>query len=98
MQMTPKRLVLSAATLIAALLFVSSPVTAEVVSNQDLPVAFAFPNPCNGETVTLSGTIHSQTRVTINANTTHVGIHQNFNDVKGVGLTTGAKYVLNAAV
>src|SRR5437899_2003521 len=95
MQMIPKRIVLSVATLIAALLFISSPTMAEVITNsiQDLPVAFSVVNACNGETVTLSGTVHSQTRVTMNANTIHIGAHQNFQDVRGVGLTTGVNYV-----
>src|SRR4051794_1543183 len=64
------------------------------VFNADVPVSFTVTNPCNGEDVLFSGTAHVLVDITINGNTAHLGVNTNFQDLSGVGLTTGAKYQL----
>jgi len=74
----------------------SMPARAAVVTNQDVSGPGATLNPCNGDTVTFSGTEHLLiTSTTDSAGGTHVDIHSNFADVHGVG-TDGTAYTLNA--
>jgi hypothetical protein len=62
--------------------------------NVDIPVSFTVVNPCNGEPVVFSGTVHEEAHETINGSTAHLEIHFNFQDVSGVGTVTGATYVI----
>jgi hypothetical protein len=70
-------------------------VRAEAVQNHDVPLVSSIVNPCNGETVTITGNGHEVDRVTVNGNTFHIGTHFDAGGVKGVGQTTGAKYSTN---
>ena len=55
-------------------------------------------NPCNGEVVSLSGTVNLRSHVTIDQNGgIHFNIHENTQGLSGTGLTTGAKYQVNSA-
>lgn len=51
-------------------------------------------SPCNGETIELSGTFSGQTtELTVNGEVIHGSIHNMVRET-GIGLTTGARYVL----
>jgi hypothetical protein len=50
-------------------------------------------NPCNGEVVNLSGTIH----VAVYVDENQFRIHTNWQDIVGVGVTSGAIYQANEA-
>jgi hypothetical protein len=65
---------------------------AEVVFNDDCSIFASIINPCNGETVILSGSAHQVERVTDNGNTLHIGVHFEGDRLSGVGLTSGPKY------
>jgi hypothetical protein len=65
---------------------------ADVTFNGDIPIKASVVNPCNGETVVLTGSGHEVVRLTLNGNTIHAGVHVDVGGVSGVGLTTGAKY------
>jgi hypothetical protein len=69
---------------------------AEVLINEDVPIEKTLDNPCTGEKVLLSGRAHQLLRVTENGNTYHFGRHFNAAGVTGVGVTSGARYVLGA--
>jgi hypothetical protein len=69
---------------------------AEVLINEDVPIEETLDNPCTGEEVLLSGRAHQLLRVTENGNTYHFGRHFNAAGVTGVGVTSGARYVLGA--
>ena len=58
-----------------------------------VPIEFTLYDPCNGEFVDIAGTIHtvSHTRARANGGS-HVGFHQNFANVTGVGETSGTEY------
>jgi hypothetical protein len=52
-------------------------------------------NTCNGDSISLTGTFHSETTFSTNPNNT---IHMSFNSTEnatGIGTPSGAKYVLN---
>ena len=69
---------------------------AEVLINEDVPIEEALDNPCTGEEVLVSGRAHQLLRVTENGNTYHFGRHFNAAGVTGVGVTSGARYVVGA--
>jgi hypothetical protein len=56
------------------------------------PVVGATVNPCNGETIEVSGYFHIVTTTTTTATGTTTKVHLNTAAVQGVGLDTGAKY------
>jgi hypothetical protein len=66
-------------------------------TNEWLDISGNQPNPCNGEDTFLSGKLHVVTTQSTNGTVTTIKLHENFNDLKGVGLTTGDRYHLNAA-
>lgn len=70
---------------------------AEVILNDEVPIDTITDNPCNGELVLIQGKAHELLRVTENGGTYHFGRHFNAAGVTGVGLTSGARYVLSAA-
>src|SRR5437667_10202403 len=50
-------------------------------------------NPCNGEDVNVSGNVHVTIGATIDGNGgSHLRIHINNQDVRGIGLDTGSRY------
>jgi hypothetical protein len=82
--------------LLAALVFLT-PLSAEVVTNEKVPLSFGVFVPCAaggaGEIVLLSGNLHILTAVTIDANGgLHIKEHFQPQGISGAGLTTGDKY------
>jgi hypothetical protein len=63
--------------------------------NFDVPVSGAVPNECTGEDVFINGTMH--VKQTDNSSLTGLKsqIETNLTGVKGTGLVTGARYVMN---
>ena len=52
-------------------------------------------NPCTGESFLAQGEIHTTTQQSISADgRLHVTMHTNLQNVKGFGLTSGARYVV----
>jgi hypothetical protein len=75
----------------------SAPALAATVFNVTNPVSFSTGNPCNGELVTVSGSVHNTFRLTFDGSGgVHVGFHANFQDVIGVG-SFGNKYQIPLA-
>ena len=66
-------------------------------TNEWQPISGIAVNSCNGEDVFLSGSVHLVTTMSTTNAGTRFTIHENFNDLQGEGLTSGAKYHLNAA-
>jgi hypothetical protein len=57
------------------------------------PIAVTIPNPCNGDLVSLTGTLHEQFHITIDsAGGANLEDHFNPQDVTGTGSPSGAKY------
>ena len=80
--------------LVAFLFAVSATATADVTLNQDIPTPItAITNPCNGETVTLSGTFHVLVATTSDGNGGfHMVMKDNAQNLTGIGQTTGTNY------
>jgi hypothetical protein len=87
------------AALVVSLLLVARVALAEDILNLDLPASTTTFDPCTGEDVLLSGTIHLIFRVSADsAGGLHIGLYQvNAKDIKGVGLTSGTVYVDNGS-
>jgi len=89
------RSVLSAAATLLAVIALITPASAEVLSNQTVPISGTVVNACNGESVAFTGQEHLLFRLTFDQNG---GIHLGFNQnarATGQGADTGAKYSLN---
>jgi hypothetical protein len=68
-----------------------------MVTNEWTPFGFTTNNPCNGEIVPFTGKVHTLLHGgSTPGASTHAEMHFNFY-LEGVGLTTGTKYVSNAA-
>jgi len=81
------------AALIVSLVLVTRPARADVIINEDCPIEFCVWNPCTCEYVQFCGVIHLVIRVTEDgAGGCHLGVHENFHDVEGVGCTSGECY------
>jgi hypothetical protein len=83
-------------TLLSANLKLAS--AAGTKTNEWLDISGNQPNTCNGEDTFLSGRVHFVLTESTNGNITTIKLHENFDDLKGVGLTTGDRYHLNAAI
>lgn len=60
------RRTLLSVSLVAVLALAASPSSAEVIENESVPFdGLQVPNPCNGELLTLEGSMHSVSRVTV---------------------------------
>jgi len=57
---------------------------------------FSF-NNCNGDVVAVAGKLHEVFTVTDNGTSLDFKVHVNYDDLKGVGVPSGAEYHLNAA-
>jgi len=89
------RSVLPAAATLLAIIASITPASAEVLSNQTVPISGTVVNACNGESVAFTGEEHLLFRLTLSQDGgIHLGFHQNAH-ATGEGLTTGAKYSLN---
>ena len=89
------RSVLSAAATLLAVIALITPASAEVLSNQTVPISGTVVNACNGESVAFTGQEHLLFRLTFDQNG---GIHLGFNQnarATGQGADTGATYSLN---
>jgi hypothetical protein len=97
-----KRLVLTALSFCSAAILVLGTVgsaLAAQVLNEQVPVDGTITNDCNGEQVAFQGFIHIREAVTTDASGgQHISITENGHDITGVGLTTGAKYVIPVAL
>jgi hypothetical protein len=51
-------------------------------------------NPCIGEFIAIQGFVHTKVHVDTTADKTHFSTEFNWQDMKGVGLTSGATYVV----
>lgn len=64
-----------------------------ITTNESMPFTSSLTNPCNGDVVTFSGTLHMVNHVTIDsAGGTHVETHVNYSGVSGTGAPSGATY------
>jgi hypothetical protein len=84
-----RRWVLIALAPLAAIVFalaLTLPALADTVYNITFPVSFSVVNPCNGETVVVSGNEHDTLHMTMDGNGGFHGVfHMNLQDVSGVG-------------
>jgi hypothetical protein len=76
----------------AAVLWISAPVFAANSGQVDVPFSVQLVNPCNGELVDTSGSVHVDETLTITGQTAHMTIHANPQGVTGGGETTGVTY------
>ena len=94
------KLAIAKGLILAVILAIPTSARAQAITNTvnveepiDLPVFVPCANGGAGDIVILSGTIHIQAHVTVDARN---GLHEhtvvNFNDVSGVGLLTGRTY------
>lgn len=61
--------------------------------NLDVPINMIIGNPCNAESVAISGMLHELVHITADSSSGYdLNSHINFQDVSGVGLTTGTTY------
>ncbi len=58
----------------------------------EVPFVAIVSNPCLGEMVNLTGTLHLDSTVTVNANNFHMTSHANPQGITGIGQTSGAIY------
>src|SRR5262245_10806324 len=63
---------------------------AAVVTNMTAPVALTFINPCNGDTMASTGTVHLLASTTIDSAGFQTDFHFNEQEFKDVDLVTGA--------
>lgn len=82
-----------------ALLFTASAATtaraqaSTATTNENLPFTNSAFNPCNGDQVTFSGTLHmTNTMTTDSSGGTHLKTHINYQDVTGTGVPSGISY------
>jgi hypothetical protein len=62
-------------------------------TNENIPFTNSLLNPCNGDTVTFSGTLHIVNTLTTDAGGgTHLKTHTNYQDVTGAGVPSGITY------
>ncbi len=62
-------------------------------TNEDIPFTGSAFNPCNGDQVTFSGTLHVVNTMTTDASGgTHLKTHSNYQDVTGTGAPSGVTY------
>lgn len=71
------------------------------VTNTSTPVSFTALVPCAnggaGELVDFTGSVHEVSRIAIDGNTVHAGLHFNYQGLKGVGQITGDTYAANGS-
>ncbi|MFL6331846.1 MAG: hypothetical protein ACJ754_00725 [Pyrinomonadaceae bacterium] len=62
-------------------------------TNEEIPFTSSLFNPCNGDQVTFSGTLHVVNTMTTDAGGgTHLKTHLNYQDVTGTGTPSGVTY------
>ena len=81
------------AALAVSLFVVTRMARADNFAQENIAISFVDFSPCTGELILFSGNLHLVEHVTFDkAGGVHVGIHENYNDVSGVGLTSGTVY------
>lgn len=71
----------------------STPALGQTTTNEDIPFTSSLFNPCNGDLVTFSGTLHVVNTMTTDADGgTHLKTHINYQDVTGTGNPSGITY------
>jgi hypothetical protein len=90
-----RRIALLAAA-VAMLLFALAPAAqALVVFNEDVPFSFSGPTLCGSEEILFEGTDHMLiTSTEDQAGGSHLVVHDNFKKTGGVGLESGATYII----
>ncbi|HEX8337256.1 MAG TPA: hypothetical protein VF621_11045 [Pyrinomonadaceae bacterium] len=64
-----------------------------VTTSENIPFASTLTNPCNGDLVTFSGTLHVVNSMTTDASGgTHLRTHINYQNVTGTGTPSGLTY------
>lgn len=80
----------------AAITLTPAAASADVTSNVRSPLSMSVFVPCanggRGETVVLSGDLHTLTRVIVNGNSVRLSVQNQPQGLSGIGTTTGAKY------
>lgn len=80
----------------AAIALTQSTASADVTSNLRSPLSMSVFVPCanggRGETVVLSGDLHTLAKVIVNGNAVRLSIQNQPQGISGVGIITGAKY------
>ena len=93
-----RRLLAVAALLAVALQLATPAARAEKVWNYWTPISGTTVNPCNGDTVTFTGTAHVVFAWTVDqAGNDHITIHVEMPNGRGVG-ETGDRYILNEVI
>jgi hypothetical protein len=82
----------SVAAMLALALAIQAPALAAVETNVFIPFSTSLSNPCLGETVALTGSLHLLVIVQETANGTHVLTHAQPQGIEGTGLTSGEMY------
>ena len=86
------------AAVVVSLVLVARLARAAVFIQQDIPISITGFDSCTGEDILVSGTAHEVGAATLdNAGGAHIVAHVNFQDVSGVGLTSGTVYHATAA-
>ena len=78
--------------LIAVLAFLCVPAMAEVQTNISTDINLAVLIPCTGDTVLLSGPLHTLITATVNGNNVSGKVHFQPQGISGTDQSTGAKY------
>lgn len=77
---------------LAAAVVVPAAVLAETIVNQTIPFSGSAFNACTDELVTITGNVHTTTRVTVSGDRIHEGVTVHITGVEGTTLT-GVRYV-----
>jgi hypothetical protein len=81
--------------LVATVGLVAAAASPAATTNTTVPISGSLSNPCTGELIVYSGTLHFNIRTTTDSGgSTHTGIHENI-QVTGVG-SFGNTYLVNA--
>lgn len=64
--------------------------------NEDFPFRGPVPSSCTGETIAMEGTAHLKTTDNSSSDGIKSQIEMNLTGVKGIGMLTGARYVMNS--
>jgi hypothetical protein len=95
------RLVAAAAAVVGAALWATASAHGAVIQNVRVPLAGSTVNLCaeeGPETIAFEGTSHLTLRQLEGDEPGELDSHLNFEGVEGIGLTTGDRYVVTAAV
>lgn len=86
---------LAAAMLVAAAF--ALPARAEVIVNESQSLdGVIVTHPISGEDIVLSGSVHLVIQQTSNNNGSHLKVSSNFQNVTGVGVTSGTQYTFHS--